>query len=198
VSNEDVEVSVELSYFVDVDDAVEYSFEFVISSIVVSMFVLVVLEISSVVSDINCVAGSANMLDEIRTVSEFGLVLNVDVVELLSNVAMDAVDNSFIYPTEESVWCNDVSEMDAKAVEVGTNDVSNNNSVFVVLKIFIVVPVVGIVCKEDDNGCPVKLEIVLVVVVVPISGKNVVLVSDNDRLVAISEFIIEIDSVSEV
>jgi hypothetical protein len=44
VSNEDVKVSVEVSYFVDFDDGVEYSFEFVISSIVLNMFVLVVLE----------------------------------------------------------------------------------------------------------------------------------------------------------
>jgi hypothetical protein len=45
----------------------------------------------------------SNLLDEVRTLSEFGLVLNIDVAELLSNVAMDAVDNSFIYSTEESV-----------------------------------------------------------------------------------------------
>jgi len=120
------------------------------------------------------------LLDEVRTLSEFGLLLNIDVVELLFNVAMDAVDNSFIYSTEESVLCNDVSELDAKAVEVGTNDVSTNSSVVVVLKIFIVVSVVDIVCEEDDNRCSVELEIVLVVLVVPISVTNVVLVSDND------------------
>jgi hypothetical protein len=61
---------------------------------------------------------------------------------------------------------------------VGTNDVSTNNPVVVVLKIFIVVSVVDIVCEEDDNECSVELEIVLVVVVL-ISVRNVVLVSDN-------------------
>ncbi len=45
----------------------------------------------------------SNLLDEISTVSEFALVVNIDVVELLSNVAMDAVDNSFIVSSEESV-----------------------------------------------------------------------------------------------
>jgi len=44
VGNEDVEVLVEVSYFVDVDDGVEYSFEFVIPSMVLSIFVLAVLE----------------------------------------------------------------------------------------------------------------------------------------------------------
>jgi len=121
----------------------------------------------------------SNSLDEIRTVSELGLVVNIDVVELLSNVAMDAVDNSFIYSTEESVLCNDVSKMDATAVEVGTKDVSTNNSVVVAFKIFIVVSVVGIVCDEDDNDCSVELEIVLVVLV-PISVRTVVLISEND------------------
>jgi hypothetical protein len=117
----------------------------------------------------------SNLLDKIRTLSEFGLVLNIDVVELLSNVAMDAVENSFICSTEESVLCNDVSEMDATAVEVGTNDVSTDNPVVVVLKIFIVVSVVDIVCSEDDNDSSVELEIVLVAVVL-ISVKNAVLV----------------------
>jgi hypothetical protein len=69
--------------------------------------------------------------------------------------------------------------LDAKAVEGGTNDVSSNNSVVVVLNIFIVVSVVGIVCNEDDNECSVELETVLVVVVL-ISVRNVVLISDND------------------
>jgi hypothetical protein len=43
VSNEDPEVAVEVSYFGDVNDDVGYSFEFVISSIVLGMFVLAVL-----------------------------------------------------------------------------------------------------------------------------------------------------------
>jgi hypothetical protein len=120
------------------------------------------------------------LLDEVRTLSEFGLLLNIDAVELLSNVAMGTVDTSFLYSTEEIVLCNDVSEMDATAVEVGTNDVSSNNSVVVVLNIFIIVSVVDIVCEEDDNECSVELEIVLVVVVVPISVRNVVLIADND------------------
>jgi hypothetical protein len=45
----------------------------------------------------------SNLLDEISTVFEFALVVNIDIVELVSNVAMDAVDNSFIFSTEESV-----------------------------------------------------------------------------------------------
>jgi hypothetical protein len=53
VSIEDVKLSVERAYFEDVDDNVEYSFEFDVSSIVFSMFLLVILEMSSVVSDIN-------------------------------------------------------------------------------------------------------------------------------------------------
>jgi hypothetical protein len=121
----------------------------------------------------------SNLLDEIRTLFEFGLVLNIDVIELLSNVAMGAVDTSLLYSTEESVLCNDVSERDATDVEVGTNDLSINNSVVVLLNIFIVVSVFGIVWKDDDNDSSVELEIVLVVVV-PISVSNVVLISDND------------------
>ncbi len=82
---------------------------------------------------------NSNLIDEIRSVSELELVVSIDVVELLSSVAMNSVDNSFICSTEEGVLSNDVSEMDAEAVEVGTNGVSINNSVVVVSKISIVV-----------------------------------------------------------
>jgi hypothetical protein len=92
---------------------------------------------------------------------------------------MDSVDNSFEFSTEENVCANDVPETDAEAVEVGTNDLSINNSVVVLLKTFMVVSVVDIDCNEDDNACSVELEIVLVPVVL-ISVTNVVLVSDND------------------
>ncbi len=53
VSNEGVKVSVGVTCLDDIDDEAEYSFEVVIASIVFNMFVRVVLEISSVVADIN-------------------------------------------------------------------------------------------------------------------------------------------------
>jgi len=43
-SNDHVDVSVDVSYFADVNDDVGYSFGFVISLIVLSVFVLAVLE----------------------------------------------------------------------------------------------------------------------------------------------------------
>jgi len=55
--------------------------------------------------------------------------------------------------------------MDAGAVEVGRDDASTNNSVVLVVKIFIVVSVVDIVCIEDDTDFSVVLEIISLVVV---------------------------------
>jgi hypothetical protein len=69
--------------------------------------------------------------------------------------------------------------MDAEVVEVGTNDVSINNSVVVVPNISIVVSLVDIGCDEDNKEYSVELEIT-VVVLVSISEKNVAFVSDND------------------
>jgi hypothetical protein len=51
VSNEDVKVSVEVTCLGEVDDDVEYSFEFVMASIVFTMLLLVVLAMGLVVSD---------------------------------------------------------------------------------------------------------------------------------------------------
>jgi hypothetical protein len=48
--------------------------------------------------------------------------------------------------------------MNAKAVAVGTNDVSINNAVVVIVKMFFVVSVVDIVCNEDDKDSSVVLE----------------------------------------
>jgi len=94
-------MSVEIACLCEGDDDVEYPFEFIISSIVFSMFVLIVGEMSSFVWDINCVVDICALVDEARSVSEFILVLNIDVVEVLSSVAMDVVDRSFICSTEE-------------------------------------------------------------------------------------------------
>jgi hypothetical protein len=69
--------------------------------------------------------------------------------------------------------------MDAKAVEVETNDVATNNSVVVVPKISIVVSLVDIGCDEDKKEYSIELDIILVAVV-SISLNNVVLVSDDD------------------
>jgi len=55
--------------------------------------------------------------------------------------------------------------MDTEAVEVGTNDVSTNNSVLVVPKIFIFVSLVDIGCDEDNKEYSFEFEIILVVVV---------------------------------
>ena len=53
MSNEDVKVAIEVIYDCDVEDNDEYSFEFDVFSIVLGMFVPVVLEIPTFVSDTN-------------------------------------------------------------------------------------------------------------------------------------------------
>jgi len=70
VSNDDIKLLVEVLYFGDVDENVEYSIEFDISSIVFSIFVLVILEISSVVADINVVVDSSILFEEVKSVWE--------------------------------------------------------------------------------------------------------------------------------
>ena len=88
---------------------------------------------------------------------------------------MVTVDNSFVCSIDESVCCKGIPEVDATTVEVGTDDVSTNNSVVAVLKIFIVDSLVAVDSDEDNSECSVELERVLVVVV-PTSVKNAVLV----------------------
>jgi len=52
--------------------------------------------------------------------------------------------------------------MDVEAVEVGTNDVSSDNSVAVVPRISIVVSLVDTGCDEDNKEYSVEAEIILV------------------------------------
>jgi hypothetical protein len=76
---------------------------------------------------------------------------------------------------------------------VGINDVSVRNSVLVVLKIPIVVPlVVGIGCNDDDTEYSGEIAI-LFTVVASILVKSAVLVSDKDRPVIISELTDDIE-----
>ena len=145
MSNEDVKVAIEVIYDCDVEDNDEYSFEFDVFSIVLGMFVPVVLEIPTFVSDTNWV------------------VVNVevsDLVELIAISVMDAVDNSFVCSTDESVCCNDIAEVGVGTVEVETNDVSPGNWVVAVLMIFAFVSVVDVGSDEDNGKCLVELKTV--------------------------------------
>jgi hypothetical protein len=128
VANDDVTVSVEVTTECDVGDNDKYSFEFVVSSVVFSMFVSLVLKISVFVSDI---------------------------VELLFGVVMDAVDSSFVCSTEESVYCSEASEIDTTVAELEPSDIC---SVVVVVKTSIVVSLVEVNCNEDERECSVELE----------------------------------------
>jgi hypothetical protein len=99
VSNEEVK------YEGDVVATDRYSPEFVVSSIVLNVFSVVLLEIP-LVSNINGPVDSFDSVGEIRSVSEFGLVVNIDVsdeIESLFTVVADAVDNLFVCSIEESV-----------------------------------------------------------------------------------------------
>jgi hypothetical protein len=105
VSNEDVAVSVEVVYKDDVVATERYSLDFVVSSIVLNVFAVVLLEMP-LVSNINGPVDSVDSVCEIRSVSEFGLVVNIDVrdeIESLFTVVADAVDNLFVCSIEESV-----------------------------------------------------------------------------------------------
>ncbi len=71
---------------------------------------------------------TSDSIDETKSVSKLGVVVNIDVsdeVKLVPNVAMDNVDTSFVCSGAESVCC------DTTAVEVVTNNVSTNDSVVV-------------------------------------------------------------------
>jgi hypothetical protein len=99
VSNEEVK------YEGDVVATDRYSPEFVVSSIVLNVFSVVLLEIP-LVSNINGPVDSFDSVGEIRSVSEFGLVVNIDVsdeIESLFTVVADTVDNLFVCSIEESV-----------------------------------------------------------------------------------------------
>jgi hypothetical protein len=103
-----------------------------------------------------------------------------DVVELLSNIMMDAVDISFVCSDEEIECSNGISEVDATPIEVRTNDVSPSSSVLAVVRIPIVLPVVvDVCCKEDGREYSVEVEILLTVAV-STSVTSAVLVSEND------------------
>ena len=86
---------------------------------------------------------------------------------------MDAVDNSFVCSTDESVCCNDIAAVDSTTFEVETTDVSANISAVPVLKIFIVVSIIDAGSGEDTRECSVELERILVAVI-PGSVKGVV------------------------
>ncbi len=99
VSNEEVK------YEGDVVDNERYSPEFVVSSIVLNVFSVVLLEIP-LVSNINGPVDSFDSVGEIWSVSEFELIVNIDVrdeIESLFTVVADAVDNLFVCSIEESV-----------------------------------------------------------------------------------------------
>jgi hypothetical protein len=121
-----------------------------------------------------------------------------DVVEILSNVTMDAVDISSVRSDEEIEYSNGISEVDATPIEVGTNDVSASNSVLAVLKIPIVVLLIlDIGCNEDDTEYSGEIAM-LFTVVAPTLVKSAVLVSDKDRPVIISGLTNDIVVVSEI
>jgi hypothetical protein len=111
---------------------------------------------------------------------------------------MDAADISFAYSDEEIEYSNGISEVDAAAIEVGANDVSVSKSVFAVLTIPIVLPLVVDVCsKVDGREYSVEVEILLTVAVVT-AVKSAVLVSEEAQPVIISELMDDVVSVSEV
>jgi hypothetical protein len=99
VSIEDVTVSLEVTSRCDVDDNAEYSFEFVVASGVFSMFVAVVGDISVFVSSGNSLVDSSDLIDESKSASEFGVVVNnafSDKVKLVFNILTDTVDASLV------------------------------------------------------------------------------------------------------
>jgi hypothetical protein len=144
---------------------------------------------------------SSDFTVEITLVCQLGVVVTIDpsdVAELLSNIVMDVVDISFLCSDDETVFSNGISEVDAVAIEVGTNDVSVSKPVLAVLRIAIVVPLVDDVgCKGDDREYSVKVEILLTVIV-SASVTSAVLVSENERVVIISGLMDDIVFVSDV
>jgi hypothetical protein len=144
---------------------------------------------------------SSEIIVEITLVFKFGVVVTIDasdVVEILSNVTMDAVDISSVRSDEEIEYSNGISEVDATPIEVGTNDVSASNSVLAVLKIPIVVLLIlDIGCNEDDTEYSGEIAM-LFTVVAPTLVKSAVLVSDKDRPVIISGLTNDIVVVSEI
>ena len=77
VSNEDVKV---LMVIVSSDNSdVEYSFVFDIVLSVFDVLVVLIIEMSVVVSETDWVVGDSNLMDELGLVSVFGLVVNIDV-----------------------------------------------------------------------------------------------------------------------
>jgi hypothetical protein len=79
---------------------------------------------------------------------------------------------------------------------VGTNVVSNNNSVVAVLKLSVVVSLVDFGCSEDITTYSVDRKGALLSVV-SLSCKSMVLVSKNSCVVDITEFVGEDDSLSD-
>ncbi len=119
---------------VEVDDNDEYSIEFDISSVVTFESTFVALEISSFVLEINRAVGSLMFDVETKKVSEYGVVVTIDIsdiVELCFGVMLDAVDASFVCSTVEIVRCGETSATDVATVEDETDVVSTNNSVVV-------------------------------------------------------------------
>ncbi len=77
---------------------------------------------------------TSDSIDETKSVSKLGVVVNNDVsdeVILVLNVEMDNVDPSFVCSGVESVCGDATSIIDTTAVEVGRNDVATNDSVVV-------------------------------------------------------------------
>jgi hypothetical protein len=144
---------------------------------------------------------SPEFIVDITLFFQFRVVVTIDpsdVVELLSDIVMDAVDISFVCSDEDIECSNGISEVDAAAIEVGANDVSVSKSVLAVLTIPIVVPLVVDVCsKVDGKEYSVEVEILLTAAVVT-AVKSAVLVSEEAQPVIISELMDDVVSVSEV
>jgi hypothetical protein len=99
-SNEDVAVPMEVVYEGGIVDNERYSLDFVVSPIILNAFAVVLLEIP-LVSNINGLVDSFDPVDEIRSISEFELVVNIDVDDEIKSLF--TVDNLSVCSIEESV-----------------------------------------------------------------------------------------------
>ena len=167
VSNEDVAVSIEVACDCDVDANDKYSLD-------CGVFSPLVLEIPFVAVEIYSFVDISDPIDEVRSLWVVKRVVNIDVsdeIELVFTVVAVTVDSSFACWVEYSV---DSSNMDVTTVEVTVDNVTEDVSAVVALKVTIVVCLVDINNDEDRVEYSVEVETSSLVVVIVLVKDSVV------------------------
>ena len=159
---------------IGVDDDDTYSLDCCVFSIALNVFSLPVLKIRFVIVEIYSFVDITDPIDEVWSLWEVNRLVNsgvTDEMEPVFKVVTVFVDTSFVCSVEYTV---DWSSMDVTTVEVTVDNVTENVSTVVGLKVIIVVSLVDSIDDEDAEEYSVEVETSSFVVAIVLVKDSVV------------------------